>query len=146
MLLLLSALAVAKDKPQDARATIAARPDDVKAYFLHDFTPYGYSIDSDVPAQLQLSRPMSTMETMEWQTSHWIVGANGAQCRRQHTFLLLSGEKGTDVTMRWETICAQPRGGQFRSVNANKKEVQWMVDQLAAAKAKLEAHQPEAAK
>jgi len=126
-----------KEKPQDARTTIAASPEAIKAYFLRLFVPYGYSIDSDTTAQLQVSRPMTWTETMRWETDNWITG-NPSQCRRSHTLLFLPGANGTDVTMRWETICQQPRGGVFRVVNSQKKEIEHLSKDLGTAKESLE--------
>ncbi len=138
LLLVLAAVALAGDKPQDARAAIAASPEAIKAYLLKQFAPAGYSIDSDSAAQLKISRALSDREKGQWQVSHWITGGQNVQCRRVHTLIMLPNDAATDVIMRWETVCTQPGGREFRAANTSKKEVEWMQGQLESAKGKLE--------
>lgn len=133
-----ASVAWAKDKPQAPHIAIQAGVDKIHAAALAEFVPHNYSIDSDTPAQLRISRPMTTVEVLSWQSDHMILGPS-TECRRVHSLIFIPSADAIDVTMQWETVCPQPRGGEFRAANDKKKELEWMQSELATLKSKIEA-------
>jgi len=102
--LLLSAFIGSAQDKSAIQVTIGAPPEQIKKAVMTMFTRRVYSIDSETPAQLQISKSFSYKETAAYNTAHW-TNQPVANCRHVHTFLTSPADGSTNVTMSTEMVC-----------------------------------------
>jgi hypothetical protein len=138
VLLLSACIGSAQDKSA-IQVTIGASPEQIKKAALTMFTRSGYSIDSETPTQLKISKPFSDEETAAYNTAHW-TNQPVANCRHVHTFLMSPADGSTNVTMTTEMVCYYDKQWMIRR-NASEQDNQFINSTLAGLKTRIdEAH------
>src|SRR5882724_1328102 len=140
VVLLSSCVGNAQEK-QPVHVVIQAAPQQIKKAALAMFARNGYSLDSETPSQLKISKPFSNEETNAHNTAHW-TNPPVANCRRVNTFLLSPEDHAISVSMVSETVCHSDGGWKFFRSDV-EKDIQSMQDTLAGLKAKLEGADPQ---
>jgi hypothetical protein len=135
VLLLFSCGGIAQDKPS-IHVVIQATPVQIKKAALAMFVRNHYSIDSDTPSQLKISKPFSDEETAAYNTAHW-TNQPIANCRHVHAFLLSPTDDSTSVTMATEMVCHYGGAWMIRR-NFDEKDSQFIHSTLADLKARTE--------
>ncbi len=135
-LLLLSVIGRTQEKTPVVQTVIKATSEKVEKAALATFVSHGYSIDSDVTAQVKASQPVSNEETAAYNTEHW-TNQPVANCRRVVTLTLLPGDQAISVSARLNTVCHSD-GLWITRGNDTAKDIQWVQTILAELKAKAE--------
>jgi hypothetical protein len=134
VLLLSACIGSAQDKSA-IQVTIGASPEQIKKAALTMFTRSGYSIDSETPTQLKLSKPFSDEETAAYNTAHW-TNQPVANCRHVHTFVMSPADGSTNVTMTTEMVCYYDN--QMIRRNASEQDNQFINSTLAGLKTRID--------
>jgi len=135
VLLISACIGSAQDKSA-IQVTIGASPEQIKKAALTMFTRNGYTIDSETPTQLKISKPFSAEETATYNTAHW-TNQPVENCRHVHAFLMSPADDSTNVTMATEMVCYYDRQRMIRR-NANEQENQFIHSTLADLKTRIQ--------
>jgi len=135
VLLLSACIGSAQDKSA-IQVTIGASPEQVKKAALTMFTRSGYSIDSETPTQLKISKPFSDEETAAYNTAHW-TNQPVANCRHVQAFLMSPADDSPNVTMATEMVCYYDKQRMIRR-NAGEQDNQFIHSTLADLKTRIE--------
>ncbi len=135
VLLLSACIGSAQDKSA-IQVTIGASPEQIKKAALTMFTRSGYSIDSETPTQLKISKPFSDEETAAYNTAHW-TNQPVANCRHVHAFLMSPADDSTNVTMATEMVCYYDKQWMIRR-NAGEQDNQFIHSTIADLKTRIE--------
>ncbi len=125
----------AQDK-SPIHVAIQAAPEQIKKAAMAMFARNGYSLDSDTPTQLKISKPFSEEETAVYNTAHW-TNQPVANCRHVQAFLLSPADEETSVTMSTGMVCHTDGLWLIRR-DDDQKEIQWAQSILADLKVKIE--------
>lgn len=135
VLLLSACIGSAQDK-SPIQVTIGAPPEQIKKAVLTMFTRSVYSIDSETPTQLKISKPFSDVETAAYNTAHW-TNQPVANCRHVYAFLMSPANDSTNVTMTTEMVCYYDKQRMIRR-NAGEQDNQFILSTLAGLKTRIE--------
>jgi hypothetical protein len=135
ILLLSACIGSAQDKSA-IHVTIGASPEQIKKAALTMFTRSGYSVASETPTQLKISKPFSDEETATYNTAHW-TNEPVANCRHVHTFLMSATDDSTNVTMATEMVCYYDKWWMIRR-NEGEQDNQFIHSTLADLKTRIE--------
>ena len=135
VLLLFTCIGSAQDKSA-IQVTIGASPEQIKKAALMMFTRNGYSMDSETPTQLKISKPFSAEETAAYNTAHW-TNQPVENCRHVHAFLMSPADDSTNVTMVTEMVCHYDGQWIIRR-NADVQENQFIHGTLADLKTRIQ--------
>ncbi|PYT86024.1 MAG: hypothetical protein DMG36_26755 [Acidobacteria bacterium] len=125
----------AQDK-SPIHVAIQAAPEQIKKAAMAMFARNGYSLDSDTPTQLKISKPFSEEETAAYNTAHW-TNQPVANCRHVQAFLLSPADEETSVTMTTGMVCHTDRLWLIRR-DDDRKEIQLAQSILADLKVRIE--------
>jgi hypothetical protein len=135
VLLLSACIGSAQDK-SGIHVTIGAPPERIKKAALTMFRRSVYSIDSETPTQLKISKRFSDEETATYNTAHW-TNQPVANCRHVLAFLMSPAEHSTNVTMTKEMVCYYDKQRMIRR-NGGEQDNPFILSTLAGLKTRIE--------
>jgi hypothetical protein len=135
VLLLSACIGSAQNKPAN-QVTVGAPPEQIKKAALTMFRRSVYSVDSETPTQLKISKPFSDEETAAYNTAHW-TNQPVANCRHVYAFLMSPAEDSTNVTMTKEMVCYYDKQRMIRR-NGGEQDNQFILSTLAGLKTRIE--------